>query len=86
MASDKLPRADGPVAALEGTWPLEEWPIDVQRVDESGVDLQQVEQQLTLTPAERVEQNYQARLLFEEVRKAGEKARGSTVRTDQAAR
>ena len=27
-----------PFSALEGTWPLDEWPLDVQRVDENGID------------------------------------------------
>jgi hypothetical protein len=44
-----------PISALEGTWPLEEWPLDVQRVDENGIDLSVVEESLRLTPAERLD-------------------------------
>ncbi len=43
-----------PISAVEGTWPLDEWPLDVQRVDENGIDLEQIEYQLSLTPAERL--------------------------------
>lgn len=43
-----------PISALEGTWPLDEWPLDVQRVDENGIDLSLVEEWLRLTPAERL--------------------------------
>ena len=44
-----------PMSALEGTWPLDEWPLDVQRVDEHGIDLSLVEDSLRLTPAERLD-------------------------------
>jgi hypothetical protein len=81
MLSEEEKRTRYRVAAPEGTWPLEEWPLDVQREDEHGVDLSQVEYNLSLTPAERVEQHYQARLFFEEVREAGKRLRGSAAAT-----
>lgn len=72
------------VAAPEGTWPLDEWPVDVQREDEHGVDLSLIEHNLSLTPAERVAQHYQARMFFEMVREAGERHRGSAIPTRAA--
>lgn len=44
------------MSAVEGTWPLEEWPVDVQRVDENGVDLSLIEYTLSQSPAERLAQ------------------------------
>jgi hypothetical protein len=56
MAVEEDTPADRPIAAPEGTWPLDEWPIDVQRTDASGnVDLSQIEYMLSLTPAQRLE-------------------------------
>src|SRR5437016_3869301 len=52
----KTTKRDRPFAAVEGTWPLEEWPLDVQRVDENGIDLSLIEHTLSLTPAERLAQ------------------------------
>jgi hypothetical protein len=43
-----------PFSAVEGTYPPNEWPLDVQRVDENGIDLEQIKYQLSLTPAERL--------------------------------
>ena len=45
-----------PVSALEGTWPLHDWPLDVQRVDENGVDLSLIEFTLSQSPAQRLTQ------------------------------
>ena len=78
--------APRPIAAPEGTWPLDEWPLDVQRTDESGnVDLEQIEYNLTLTPAQRVEQHYQARLFAERLRRAGERLYGPIISNLEAA-
>lgn len=79
MSREEYLRSRYRVAAPEGTWPLDEWPIDVQREDENGVDLSLVEYNLSLTPAQRVEQHYHARLFFELVRGAGERHRGSAL-------
>jgi hypothetical protein len=68
---------DRPISALDGTWSIEHWPLDVQRVDENGIDLSLVERALSLTPEERVEQNYRQRLLGAELRRAGERLYGS---------
>jgi hypothetical protein len=70
---------DRPVSAVDGTWPIEDWPLDVQRVDENGIDLSLVERALRLTPEERVEQNYRERLLGAELRRAGERLYGSAL-------
>src|SRR5687768_12697816 len=49
-----------PVSAPVGTWSQDEWPVDVMRTDESGeVDLEQVEQNLSLTPDQRLRQHLQ---------------------------
>jgi hypothetical protein len=56
MAFEEDTSPDRPIAAVEGTWPLDEWPVDVQRTDASGnVDLSQIEYMLSLTPAQRLE-------------------------------
>ena len=68
-AKDCPPR---PFSAPEGTWSPEEWPVDVQPVDENGVDLSLIDQCLSLTVDERLERNYQARRFVAELRKAGE--------------
>src|SRR3982750_1271389 len=48
---------DRPISAPEGTYPPEEWPVDVMRTDSSGeLDLEQIESNLSLTPAERLRQ------------------------------
>lgn len=59
---------------------------DVQRTDESGdVDLSQVEYCLSLTPAERIEQNHQARLFAECLREAGRRYYGFPSSNPEAA-
>ena len=51
---------------------------DVPRTDETGdVDLSLIEYNLSLTPAERLEQHYHARMLAERLRAAGERYYGS---------
>ena len=51
----RMAREDRPISAPEGTYPLEEWPLDVMRTNASGnVDLSQLEISLSLTPAERL--------------------------------
>jgi hypothetical protein len=47
--------------------------------DENGVDLNQIECCLALTPAERFEQHYRFRLFAQTVREAGQKFYGSTI-------
>ena len=54
MAAEEADNAKRPFSAPDGTWPREDWPLDVQRVDENGIDLEQIEYQLSLTPAERL--------------------------------
>jgi len=53
---------DGKVSApCPGPVPAD-WPIDVLRTDESGeVDVEQIEFNLSLTPAERLRQHYRWR-------------------------
>lgn len=53
-AEEAVNSASNPVSALEGAWSLEEWPVDVQRVDENGIDLERIDYNLSLTPAERL--------------------------------
>jgi hypothetical protein len=80
-----MPAKDRPISAREGTYPPEEWPVDVMRTDESGdVDLSLIEYNLSLTPTQRVEQHYQFRLFMQELRKAGEKLYGPAVPDPQA--
>lgn len=44
-----------PFAAPHGTWPADEWPVDVIRTDESGeVDLEQIEHNLSCSPDQRI--------------------------------
>jgi hypothetical protein len=51
---------------------------DFPPTDETGdVDLSQVEYCLSLTPAQRIEQNYHFRLFAEKLRQAGERYYGS---------
>lgn len=45
--------------------------------DENGVDLSLVESCLRMTPTERIERHYQARLFVEELRRAGERYYGT---------
>jgi hypothetical protein len=81
-----MPAEDRPISAPEGTYPLDQWPLDVMRTDESGdVDLSLIEFNLTLTPTQRVEQHYRFRLFMQELRKAGEKLYGPAVSTPEAA-
>ena len=64
-------------AAPDGTWPRDQWPVDVQRTDESGeVDLEQIEHNLSLTPAQRIEQAQHWLELVELVRQAGRRHYG----------
>jgi hypothetical protein len=81
-----MAREDRPISAPEGTYPLEEWPLDVTRTDASGdVDLSLIEYNLSLTPTERVEQHYRFRLFTQKLRKAGEELYGSAVSAPDAA-
>ena len=62
---------DRPISAPEGTYPLDEWPVDVMRTDASGeLDLEQLEYNLSLTPEERMEQYFQWMKFIEAVREA----------------
>ena len=55
----------------------DQWPVDVQRTDASGeFDLEQLEHNLALSPAERLEQASQSAKLAEIVREAGRRFRG----------
>ena len=61
-----------PVAAPSPAVAPEDWPLDVQRTDASGeVDLEQLEYQLSLTPAQRLEANDQWARFMDIVREAG---------------
>ena len=62
-----------------------DWPLDVQPTDENGVDLSLIEYNLSLTPAERVEQHYQARLFVEKLREAGRRLYGPAYPNPDAA-
>ena len=69
--ADEL-RGRYPVAAPDGTWPRDQWPVDVQRTDASGeFDLGQLEYNLSLTPAQRVEQYLRWLEFVETAREAG---------------
>lgn len=73
------------ISAREGTFPAEDWPLDVQRTDESGeVDLSLLEYTLSLTPAQRIEQNYHARRLVEKLRHPGRQLYGPAFPTSEA--
>lgn len=62
-----------------------DWPLDVQPTDESGeVDLSLIEYNLSLTPAERVEHHYQARLLVEMLRETGKNLYGPAFPNPEA--
>jgi hypothetical protein len=74
------------VAAPEGTWPRDQWPVDVQRTDASGeIDLAQLEYNLSLTPAQRVEQYLQWLEFIEIAREAGRRHRAMEHRSVAAA-
>ena len=65
------------VAAPEGTWPRDQWPVDVQRTDPSGeFDLEQLEHNLSLTPAERLEKAERWAEFVEIAREAGRRFHG----------
>ena len=65
------------VAAPEGTWPREEWPVDVQRTDATGeFDLEQLEYNLSLSPAERLERAQEFSEFLQDVREAGRRMHG----------
>ena len=73
------------VAAPEGTWPRDQWPVDVQRTDATGeIDLAQLEYNLSLTPAQRVEQYLQWLEFVEIAREAGRRHRALECRTAAA--
>lgn len=55
-----------------------ERPIDVVRQDENGLDLEQIEHNLSLTPAERMQQHYQWRLFIQQIRE-GARSDGRSV-------
>jgi hypothetical protein len=42
--------------------------LDICRQDENGVDLEQLEHNFSLTPAERMQQHYQWRLFAQQLR------------------
>ncbi len=65
-------KANTPVsAACAGRVPAD-WPVDVLRTDESGeVDVEQIEFNLSLSPAERMRQHYRWRRSVERLRGAG---------------
>jgi hypothetical protein len=68
---------DKPFSLPEGTFPLDQWPVDVVRTDETGdVDLEQIEYNLSLTPSQRMEQYFQWLEFMEIAREAGRKLHG----------
>ena len=72
MAGAEELRRRYPVAAPDGTWPRDQWPVDVQRTDASGeFDLEQLEYNLSLSPGERLEKAEQWQELVEAIREAG---------------
>jgi hypothetical protein len=77
MSPEEDLRSKYPVAAHEGTRPRDQWPVDVQRTDASGeFDLEQIEYNLSLTPAERLDQAQRATEFIEYVREAGKRMHG----------
>ena len=77
MSREEELRSRYRVAAPDGTWPRDQWPVDVQRTDASGeTDLAQLEYNLSLTPEQRVEQYLQWLEFVELVREAGRRHRG----------
>ncbi|HZZ42064.1 MAG TPA: hypothetical protein VFE58_03940 [Tepidisphaeraceae bacterium] len=53
--------------------------IDVCRQDENGVDLEQLEYNFSLTPAERMQQHYRWRLFVKQVREGAGRDNGSAA-------
>jgi hypothetical protein len=81
MAREEDVRAKYRVAAPDGTWPRDQWPVDVQRTDASGeFDLEQLEYNLSLSPTERLERAQQFSEFLEAVREAGRRAHGLECR------
>ena len=77
MSPEEDLRYKYPVAAPEGTWPRDQWPVDVQRTDASGeFDLSQLEYNLSLSPTQRLEQAEQWAEFIDIVREAGRKMHG----------
>jgi len=52
----------------------------LKKAQEEGIDLSQLYKRLSWTPAERLKRNYDTAEAFEELRKAGQKHRGSDRR------
>ena len=78
-------RKPTPVSAPEGTYPRGEWPVDVVRTDASGeLDLEQIEYNLSLTPAERMKQYFQWLKFAGAMREAGRRRHGVGSRSTQA--
>jgi len=77
MACEEDVRAKYRVAAPDGTWPRDQWPVDVQRTDASGeFDLSQLEYNLSLSPAQRLEKSEQWAEFIEIVREARRRMHG----------
>ena len=77
MSPEEELRRKYPVSAPDGTWPRDQWPVDVQRTDASGeFDLEQLEYNLSLTPTQRLERAEQWAAFLETVREAGRKMYG----------
>lgn len=52
----------------------------LKKAHKEGIDLTQLYERLSLTPAERLKRNYRTATAFEELRKAGQKHRGGNRR------
>lgn len=69
-----------PFSAPIGTWPMDEWPLDVVMTDETGdVDMGMVFESMRMTPRERAVRHDQARQLAMRLREAGRKLRGNAI-------
>ena len=78
--------APRPFSAPDGTWPRDQWPVDVVRTDASGeVDLAHLEYNLSLTPAERIAQLQGWLNFIRIVRESGGAQHGGHYRAAEAA-
>lgn len=73
--------AGGIIRAMAETPNTDDWPVDVLRQDENGVDLSLIEHNLSLTPQERLEQYFQFMRFVEVMREAGRKHYGLDPRS-----
>ena len=82
---ERMDRKQTTVSAPEGTYAPGEWPVDVMRTDASGeLDLEQIEYNLSLTPAERLKQYFKWMKFATAMWEAGRRCQGVGPRSTQA--